>query len=59
MAAKNYLNGLMRGQRVGVLRLTTDRYDRNVAELYLNGWNVGAEMVKSGYAYIYQRYAYQ
>ena len=50
---------MVQGQRVGIRRITRDRYGRTIAELYVNGNNVGQELVNQGHAWIYGRYAYQ
>ena len=41
------------GQNVGLRRITTDRYGRTVAELFLDGTNVQQAMVASGHAEIF------
>ena len=58
-AARDHLRGLVVGKKVGVRRITEDRYGRTVAELFLGTTNVQQEMVVSGHAEIYWRYAYQ
>ena len=50
MAAKYHLNGMLMSQKVGIRRITTDRYGRTVAELFINGANVQQSMVASGHA---------
>ena len=50
MAAKYHLNGMLMSQKVGIRRITTDRYDRTMAELFINGANVQQSMVASGHA---------
>ena len=59
MAAKYHLNGMLMSQKVGIRRITTDRYGRTVAELFINGANVQQTMVASGHAEIFWRYASQ
>ena len=59
MAAKYHLNGMLLGQKVGIRRITTDRYGRTVGELLIDGTNVQQAMVASGHAEIYWRYASQ
>ena len=56
MAAKYHLNGMLMSQKVGIRRITTDRYGRTVAELFINGANVQQSMVASGHAEL-RRYA--
>ena len=55
-AARDHLRGLVVGKKVGVRRITEDRYGRTVAELFLETTNVQQEMVVSGHAEIYWRY---
>ena len=57
--ARNFLNSLVSGKEVDIIRITKDRYHRTVAELSINGVNVQQIMVKNGYAEIYSKYAYQ
>ena len=57
--ARDYLRELAVGHKVTIRRITTDRYGRTVAELFLNGSNVQQELVASGNASIYWRYADQ
>ena len=57
-AARDYLRGLVVGQKVGIRRITKDRYGRTVAELFLANSNVQQKMVDTGHAEIYWRYAY-
>ena len=59
MAATYHLNGMLMGQTVGIRRITTDRYDRTVAELFIDGANVQQAMVASGHAAIFWKYASQ
>ena len=49
----------MVGETVGIRRITTDRYGRTVAELFVDGSNVQQAMIASGHAEIYWRYARQ
>ena len=58
-AARDYLRDLVVGKKVGIQRITEDRYGRTVAELFLGQTNVQQEMVASGHAKIYWRYADQ
>ena len=58
-AARDHLRGLVVGRKVGIRRITEDRYGRTVAELFLGTTNVQQEMVVSGHAKIYRRYADQ
>ena len=58
-AARDHLRGLVMGKKVGIRRITEDRYGRTVAELFVGKTNVQQEMVASGHAEIYWRYASQ
>ena len=59
MAARYHLNGMLMGQKVGIRRITTDRYGRTVVELFIDGTNVQQAMVASGHAEILWKYASQ
>ena len=58
-AARDYLRALVVGKSVGVRRVATDRYGRTVAELFVDGSNVQQQLVASGHADIYWKYAHQ
>ena len=58
-AARDHLRGLVVGKKVGIRRITEDRYGRTVVELFLGTTNVQQEMVVSGHANIYWKYAHQ
>ena len=58
-AARDHLRGLLVGKEVGIRRITEDRYGQTVAELFVGGTNVQREMVATGHAEVYQRYAHQ
>ena len=58
-AARDHLRNLVVGKKVGIRRITKDRYGRTVVELFLGTTNVQQEMVVSGNAEIYLRYADQ
>ena len=57
--ARDHLRGLVVGKKVGILRITEDRYGRTVAELFLGTINVQQKMVATGHAEILWRYAHQ
>ena len=57
--AREYLRELVVGRKVTIRRITTDRYRRTVAELFIDGSNVQQQLVASGHASIYWRYADQ
>jgi endonuclease YncB( thermonuclease family) len=56
-AAKARLAELVFGKSVTVEPFEQDRYDRLVARLWLGDSDVNAEMIKSGHAWTYRRYA--
>ena len=58
-AARDHLRSLMVGKKVGIRRITEDRYGRTVAELFLGKTNIQQEMVASGHAEIFRRFAHQ
>ena len=58
-AARDYLRSLVVGRNVGIRRITRDRYGRTVAELFVDGSNVQQQLVASGHAEIYWRFAKQ
>ena len=58
-AARDHLRRMVVGRPIRLRRITTDRYDRTVGELFVNGMNVQQAMVASGHAEIYWRYASQ
>ena len=58
-AARDHLRGLVMGKKIGIRRITKDRYGRTVAELFAGDTNVQREMVAIGHAEILWRYAHQ
>ena len=58
-AARDHLRNLVVGKKVGIRRITEDLYGRTVVELFLGTTNVQQEMVVSGHANIYWKYAHQ
>ena len=58
-AARNHLRHLVVGRSVAIKRITTDRYGRSVAELYVDGTNVQQRLVSAGHAVVLQRYAHR
>ena len=58
-AARDHLRNLVVDKKVGIRRITKDRYGRTVVELFLGTTNVQQEMVVSGHANIYWKYAHQ
>lgn len=55
--SRDYLRQLVVGKKVSIRRITTDRYGRTVAELFVDGVNVGQDVVRNGQALIYWKYA--
>ena len=53
------LRALVLGRLVRIRRITTDRYGRTIAELFVDNRNVGQQQVINGHAVISQRYASQ
>ncbi|MGB3199690.1 MAG: thermonuclease family protein [Nodosilinea sp.] len=47
---------LSTGQPVEVRAIERDRYDRTVAEVYSGGQSVGLQLVREGYAVVYEQY---
>ena len=58
-AARDDLRALVVGRAVGIRRITTDRYGRTVAELFVDGSNVQQQLVAAGHAEIDRKYAHQ
>jgi endonuclease YncB( thermonuclease family) len=56
-AAKRALSDLVFGKQVDVEPFEQDRYDRLVARLWVGDLDVNAEMVRTGNAWTYRRYA--
>ena len=58
-AARDYLRNLVVGRNVGIRRITTDRYGRTVAELFVDGSNVQQQLIAALHDEIYWMYAHQ
>ena len=56
IAAKNFTYAMVYHKSVNVEPVTTDRYGRTVGIVYINGNSLSEELVKSGYAWVYNRY---
>lgn len=54
--SKQALAALVHGRTVRVEPLTTDRYGRTVARLYVGNIDVSAELVRQGHAWVFRRY---
>ena len=50
IAAKNFLNEIIKGKKVSIRRVTEDKYGRTVGELSFNGENLQELLVKQGHA---------
>ena len=57
IAAKNFLNEMIKGEKVSIRRVTEDKYGRTVGELSFNGDNLQQLLVKEGHAQIYKKYS--
>ena len=57
IAAKNFLNEMIKGEKVSIRRVTEDKYGRTVGELSFNGENLQKLLVKEGHAEIYKKYS--
>ena len=55
--ARTGLSDLVYGKNVLVEPYEQDRYDRLVARIWFGGRDINAEMIKSGFAWVYRRYA--
>ena len=57
--AEEFLNKLVANKEVSIKRITNDRYERTVGELFKNDINIQELIVEKGYGNIYKKYAYQ
>ena len=57
--ARDFLNSKVKGKYVSLKRITTDRYNRTVGELYINKINIQELIYQKGFAKIYRKYAFQ
>jgi len=58
-AARDYLSRLISGKQIRIHRITKDRYGRTVGELFAGELNIQEQMVRDGFAKIYEKYAFQ
>jgi endonuclease YncB( thermonuclease family) len=56
-AARRVLTRLVRDRDVAVRRFDVDQYDRLVGRVFVNGFDVNAELVRQGLAAVYCRFA--
>ena len=54
--AKKFTASLVADESVRVELITTDRYGKTVAMVFLNDLNVNKEIVRSGFAWVYRKY---
>ena len=57
--ARDFVNNLVANEKVSIKRITKDKYERTVGELFKNGVNIQELIVEKGYGKIYKKYAYQ
>ena len=57
LASKNFLMKLTSNERITYISEGKDRYGRTLGKLYKNKKNINILMVKSGFAWVYERYA--
>ncbi len=57
IAARDFLNGMIKGKEVTIRRVTEDKYGRTVGELTMNGKNLQQLLVNQGHAEIYEKYS--
>ena len=57
IAARNFLNEMIKGKKVSIRRVTEDKYGRTVGELSFNGENLQRLLVNKGHAKIYKKYS--
>ena len=54
--SKNFLNRLLYEKDVTLISQGEDRYGRTLGEVFANGESANALMIKSGFAWVYDRY---
>ena len=54
--SKNFLNRLLNEKDVTLIAQGEDRYGRILGEIYANGESANTLMIKSGFAWVYDRY---
>jgi ATP-dependent hsl protease ATP-binding subunit hslU len=55
--SKQFLANLIAGEVVEVEESGKDRYKRTIGTIYLNGTDINAQMVASGYAWAYRKFS--
>ena len=54
--SKRFLEKLIENKKVTLIAEGKDRYGRTLGELFVNKDNINEKMVKSGFAWVYDRY---
>ena len=54
--SKKFLKNLIEDKKVTLISEGKDRYDRTLGELFVNKNNINETLVKSGFAWVYDRY---
>ena len=54
--SKNFLNRLLYKKDITLISQGEDRYGRTLGEIYANGESANKLMIKSGFAWVYDRY---
>ena len=54
--SKNFLNRLLYKKDITLISQGEDRYGRTLGEIYANGKSANILMIKSGFAWVYDRY---
>ena len=54
--SKRFLKKLIENKKVTLIAEGKDRYGRTLGELFVNKNNINEKMVKSGFAWVYDRY---
>ena len=55
--SKNFLNRLLYKKNVTLISQGEDRYGRTLGEIYADGESANTLMIRSGFAWVYDRYA--
>ena len=57
--SRKYLNRLVAGMTRSIRRITTDPFGRTIGELFVDGINIGQQLVENRHAEVYWKYARQ
>jgi len=55
--AKQFLSKQLMGKQIEYASLDTDRYERVIAEIYVNDQRIGLSLVEAGLAWHYEKYS--